>query len=65
MNTEGYIKAMSSNNLAVEIQKLAKNIAYRDKWYRSKLLDEAARRLVAYRQAELLTNQKETPCSPP
>lgn len=47
---------MSTNNLAIELQKFAKNISHisgpSGVWRRSIILDEAAKRLIAYRQAE-------------
>lgn len=47
-----FIETMSTSNLVIALQKLAKNGSYYPPAHRSKLLAEAAKRLTAYRQAE-------------
>lgn len=46
------IETMSTSNLVIYLQKMAKNVSYYTPAYRAALLTEAARRLTAYRQAE-------------
>lgn len=48
-----HVTAMSTSNLVIDLQKLAKKIDYHRPWYRARLLEEAALRLTRYRQAEL------------
>lgn len=43
---------LSTSNLVVQLQKLAKNGSYHPPAVRSAILNEAADRLTAYRQAE-------------
>jgi hypothetical protein len=46
------LTTMSTNNLTIFIQKMAKNISYYDPLFRRDLLCEAAIRLINYRQME-------------
>lgn len=46
------VTEMSTNNLAIVLQKVAKKVTYLHPAYRTAVLNEAARRLVEYRQAE-------------
>lgn len=52
MSVEEEIRAKSTSSLVIALQKLAKNMSYLKPWVRAIVLDEAAKRLTAYRQAE-------------
>ena len=45
-------REMSTSNLVVALQKLAKNVSYYNPGFRRALLNEAARRLTEYRERE-------------
>lgn len=46
------LEDMPTNNLAIWLQKLAKNVSHATPGFRAAILREAAKRLVEYRQAE-------------
>lgn len=52
MSTDPWPANLSTSNLVIWLQKLAKNISHCSPRARTKLLNEAATRLQAYRQAE-------------
>lgn len=55
-----WVHDMSTSNLVIQLQRLAKKVSYHDPGTRAALLEEAASRLTAYRQAERAKEQEAT-----